>query len=96
VPPLPHTSFNLNDQPIHAGGRRAPRPFHNTGLYRGGRNITGGPEAGDGRLNPDKDDLISGIFLTDQEQADIVAFLRSLTDLGFLGDPALSDPFSRR
>jgi cytochrome c peroxidase len=47
----------------------------------GGRNITGGPEAGDGRLNLDKDDLISGI---------------SLTDRRFLRDPALSDPFSRR
>lgn len=59
----------------------------------GGRNITSGPNAGDGRLNPHKSDLISLIKLDAQEKADIVAFLKTLTDHDFLTNPALSSPF---
>jgi cytochrome c peroxidase len=59
----------------------------------GGRNVTSGPHAGDGRLNPFKSDLVSGIALSEQEQADLVAFLKTLTDRRFLRDPKLSDPF---
>ena len=59
----------------------------------GGRNVTGGPNAGDGRTNPHKDPLIARIRLTPAEQADLVAFLRTLTDARFVTDPAFSDPF---
>ena len=59
----------------------------------GGRNITSGPNAGDGRLNPHKSDLISLIKLDAQEKADIIAFLKTLTDHDFLTKPALSSPF---
>jgi len=59
----------------------------------GGRNITSGPNAGDGRLNAHKSDLISLIKLDAQEKADIVAFLKTLTDHDFLTKPALSSPF---
>ncbi|MBJ7456905.1 MAG: di-heme enzyme [Thermoleophilia bacterium] len=62
----------------------------------GGRNITEGPNAGDGRLSPFRSSLISAISLTPQDQADIVAFLRTLTDRRFLTDARLSDPFARR
>jgi cytochrome c peroxidase len=62
----------------------------------GGRQITSGPLAGDGRLNPFKSPLIDNIDLTAQEQADLVAFLRTFTDRGFLTDPKLSNPFARR
>jgi cytochrome c peroxidase len=61
----------------------------------GGRNVTSGPNAGDGRTNPHKDPLITRITLTSAEQADIVAFLRTLTDTGFVSDPAFSDPFGK-
>lgn len=62
----------------------------------GGRNITSGPDAGDGRLNPNKSALVDRIDLTPREQADLVAFLKTLTDRSFLTDPALSDPFAPR
>ncbi len=61
----------------------------------GGRVIADGENAGDGRTSPYKDPLIARIDLTAQDQADLVAFLRTLTDRYFLKDPALSDPFGR-
>jgi cytochrome c peroxidase len=60
----------------------------------GGRHLTSGPHAGDGRLNPFKSELVSRIDLTAQERADIVAFLHTLTDHGFLTDPRFADPFA--
>lgn len=112
-----HTSFNFDDQTVHADTRVVDTPFHNTGLFNiggagafpqpnrgvfeltgdvddmgafraptlrnvavtapymydgsiatlkavvrfyadGGRNITSGPDAGDGRLNPHRSTLI--------------------------------------
>jgi cytochrome c peroxidase len=60
----------------------------------GGRNITSGPFAGDGRLNPNKSDLISRIDLSSQDKADIVAFLKTLTDHDFLTNPQFSNPLT--
>ena len=60
----------------------------------GGRNLSAGPNAGDGRANPYKSDLVSRIDLSDQEQADIVAFLKTLTDHEFLTQPRHADPFA--
>ena len=60
---------------------------------RGGRVIASGPHAGDGRESPLKSGLVAGFSLTDQERADLIAFLEALTDEDFLTDPALSDPF---
>lgn len=64
----------------------------------GGRNITSSHPtlaqyAGDGRANPNKDDLISLINLTEQDKADIVAFLNTLTDDTLLTNPQFADPF---
>jgi cytochrome c peroxidase len=59
----------------------------------GGRNLTSGPHVGDGRSNPFKSDLVSRIDLSEQEQADIVAFLKSLTDHAFLTEPRHANPF---
>jgi len=60
----------------------------------GGRHITSGPYAGDGRANPFKSDLVSRIDLTDQDRADLVEFLHTLTDHEFLADPRHADPFA--
>lgn len=59
----------------------------------GGRNITSGPHAGDGRANPYKSDLISRIDLSAQEKADLVAFLKTLTDETLLTSSRFSNPF---
>ena len=59
----------------------------------GGRVITDGKYRGDGRKNPNKSDLITKIELTKQEQADIIAFLKTLTDENLLTNPAYADPF---
>ena len=58
----------------------------------GGRNITSGPNAGDGRAHPNKSDLISRIDLTAQDKADLVAFLKTLTYSDFLTNPQFSNP----
>jgi cytochrome c peroxidase len=50
----------------------------------GGRNITTGVNAGDGRLNPLKSQFVKGFTLTIQEKKDLLAFLATLTDQEFL------------
>lgn len=60
----------------------------------GGRLIESGEYAGDGRANPYKSGFIPGFTLTEQERADLVAFLESLTDETFITDPRFSDPFA--
>jgi cytochrome c peroxidase len=60
----------------------------------GGRDIREGPNKGDGRLNPYKSDFIQPIDLSAQEKADLVAFLKTLTDHEFLTNPKFSDPFA--
>jgi len=59
----------------------------------GGRTIAEGPYAGVGRDNPYKSSFIRGFELSEQERADVLAFLESLTDEHFLTDPELADPW---
>ncbi|MEO0814853.1 MAG: di-heme enzyme, partial [Myxococcota bacterium] len=61
----------------------------------GGREVSTGPFAGDGRANPHKSGFVQGFTLTDQEREDLIAFLESLTDTQFTFDPRFSDPFSQ-
>ncbi len=61
---------------------------------RGGRLIESGPNAGDGKLNPNKSSLLNGFAITEQEKVDLIAFLRALTDEGLLTNPAYGDPFA--
>lgn len=60
---------------------------------RGGQLITTGPNAGDGKTNPNKSPFVAGFTLTDQERADLLAFLDALTDPDFVTDPRFADPF---
>jgi cytochrome c peroxidase len=62
----------------------------------GGRSITVGPDAGDGSKNPNKDPLIGGFAVTDNERQDLAAFLNSLTDDTLIHDPRFSDPWPKR
>lgn len=59
----------------------------------GGRTIAAGPDQGVGSISPAKDILIIGFTLTAEERADVIAFLRSLTDESFLTNPRFSDPW---
>jgi cytochrome c peroxidase len=58
----------------------------------GGRLVTGGPLAGDGRQNPNKSPLVRPFEITPEERDDLVAFLESLTDEGFLTDERFAAP----
>lgn len=63
------------------------------GHYKaGGRTIKKGEFAGVGSENPLKSNFVSGFKLTVQEQRDLLAFLRSLSDEDFVTNPAFSDP----
>jgi len=59
----------------------------------GGRTITEGPYKGVGANNPRKSNFVKGVDLTDQERADLVAFLESLTDTAFVTDPRFANPW---
>lgn len=60
----------------------------------GGRNVTMGDSVGDGRENPNKSAFVSGFEISEEQKADLIEFLRSLTDEQFLSDPKFSDPFA--
>ena len=47
----------------------------------GGRTIATGPYAGRGHDNPNRDARMTGFTLTPQNRQDLLAFLRSLTDI---------------
>lgn len=59
----------------------------------GGRLIEEGPNAGDGRANPHKSSFVSGFAMSDQDKADLLAFLESLTDEVFIADPRFANPW---
>ena len=60
----------------------------------GGRKVSHGPNAGDGRANPLKSELVRPRTLSAQDKSDLVAFLKTLTDPEFLRDPRHADPFA--
>jgi cytochrome c peroxidase len=61
--------------------------------YAAGGTVTpAGPNAGDGRNNPNKSPLVRPFDLAADERADLVAFLESLTDEQFLSDPRFAAP----
>ena len=60
----------------------------------GGRTLVAGPNAGVGRNNPHKSDLIGGFTMDEGQRDDLVAFLKSLTDRTFIADPRFADPAS--
>ncbi|KZY98594.1 hypothetical protein A3744_31095 [Oleiphilus sp. HI0073] len=60
----------------------------------GGRLISQGPYAGDGRQNPFKDSFVNGFVMSDQDKDDVLAFLQSLTDQSFISNPRFSNPWN--
>ncbi len=62
---------------------------------RGGRLTPEGEAfAGDGAQSPVKSGFVAGFEMSDDERADMLAFMESLTDEAVLSDPSLSDPFA--
>ncbi len=59
----------------------------------GGRVISDGPNAGDGRTHPNKSTFVKGFELSSDERAALMSFLEALTDESFITDPRFSDPF---
>jgi cytochrome c peroxidase len=59
----------------------------------GGRTIASGPYQGIGHDNPNKSPTVRGFALSPDQRADLIAFLRSLTDDGLLHDPQFSNPW---
>ena len=59
----------------------------------GGRTIPDGPHRGVGSANPYKSGFVKGFTMTPAERADLVEFLRSLTDDEFLRDPRFGNPW---
>jgi len=60
----------------------------------GGRTIKTGPNAGVGSENSNKSEFVKHVDMTAQEKADMIAFLKSLTDQNVLADPKLSNPWT--
>ena len=60
----------------------------------GGTLIESGPLAGDGRAHPNKSRFIKGFEMSADDQRDLLAFLRALTDDALLHDPRFADPWS--
>lgn len=59
----------------------------------GGRTISDGEYAGVGHDSPSKGRFVRGFDLSDSEKADIVEFLKTLTDDEFLTNPHFANPF---
>ena len=62
----------------------------------GGRTDCDGDEAGVGTDNRNKSRSIRGFPLTQEQRADLVAFLQSLTDEALLEDPRFGNPWLRQ
>jgi cytochrome c peroxidase len=61
-------------------------------MQRGGRTIKDEPHEGVGRDNPLSSSFVPGFEMTPQERADLITFLKSLTDQTLLANPKFSDP----
>jgi len=61
----------------------------------GGPTIKDGPHAGDGRESPLKSSFVHVFEITPQQHADLIGFLKSLTDEKFLSNPRFSDPWKK-
>jgi cytochrome c peroxidase len=59
----------------------------------GGRKIVSGPNIGNGHKNPNKDPLIGGFELSEQDRTDLLAFLNCLTDEAVIHDPRFANPW---
>jgi cytochrome c peroxidase len=60
----------------------------------GGRKLQQGIYAGDGTVNPYKHAFISGFSISAADKINLISFLQSLSDTGFISNPAYQNPFT--
>jgi cytochrome c peroxidase len=60
----------------------------------GGREIEQGIYKGDGRENLYKHAFISGFSISEADKINLISFLQSLSDSGFINNPAYQNPFT--
>ncbi|MEP7237310.1 MAG: MbnH family di-heme enzyme [Ferruginibacter sp.] len=60
----------------------------------GGRKIQEGIYKGDGNKNPYKHALIGGFSISEADKISLISFLQSLSDTGFINNPAYQNPFT--
>lgn len=60
----------------------------------GGRKINDGIYKGDGRKNQYKHPFINGFFISEPDKMNLISFLQSLSDTGFINNPAYQNPFT--
>jgi cytochrome c peroxidase len=60
----------------------------------GGRNIKDGIYKGDGSKNQYKHTFISGFKISEEDKINLISFLLSLSDSGFISNPAYQNPFN--
>ena len=59
----------------------------------GGRTIASGPNAGAGNKSPKRSWMMRGFTLTVEEKADLIEFLKTLTDEEFVTNPRYGNPW---
>lgn len=59
----------------------------------GGRTIAAGPNAGAGNRSPKRSWMMRGFTLTAEEKADLIEFLKTLTDEEFVTNPRYGNPW---
>ncbi len=60
----------------------------------GGRKLPDGIYKGDGSKNPLKHAFINGFSVTQEDKINLISFLQSLSDSGFINNPAYQNPFN--
>ncbi len=60
----------------------------------GGRKIQQGIYSGNGTKNPYKHPIISGFSISSADKINLISFLQSLSDTGFISNPAYQNPFT--
>lgn len=90
VPTLRNLAFTA---PYFHDGSAATLEDVISGYENGGRNISTGSFAGDGRRNPYKHPMISGFHLNSQQRKELINFLLSLTDSSICRNPNYANPF---
>jgi cytochrome c peroxidase len=91
VPPLRNLIFTA---PYFHDGSAATLTEVIENYAAGGRKIQAGIYAGDGTKNQYKHAFIGGFSISTPDKINLISFLQSLSDTGFISNPAYQNPFT--